>query len=561
MCAKKTTVVLGKTWRAALVVIWLMSLTACNSAKDLKDLVDDALEEEADDTVSEITVAAPASVISGKAGYAASVTAQDGATYAWTLENGTLMIGADSHCVVFQAGDAGTAVLSCTVTDEEGGKSQGRVSIPVEAAGEPEFNISQCLSDNAQGTTIAFSGFGMMTGNLGAQSFFPPGKVADYWGFQCLRDNDADRMGHNTSFLTRVACNMLYILNDSQIARLKSLAESQVEDINLYAWKRYPLMAAFRRLMDGDLPQGTTELDIAGVVSASRELYILDGRISYDRAVVYGDIYRSFTADQKNYISNNMVGKSFSSWPVIDEDDVRDKMKGLTHDVMVAMMTYAGDLYSWYAGSITADVYFCPERHGTYFGSFYIKDAPAIGHAGYSIDEKLTGDVGKALCDSTLGYISAAGAARMNALVTTQKANLYADDAANMVLARTNISKALRELISSTAPSQAELDRIWSVVETWSGVYGERDGENVYQYAVVFSDLFNNTNGTYITDAQKTMLSDLRKDIMTVSYDGGATFYDFSTCGMSFLFASEIPADSADLADYTGDAATGLFFK
>jgi hypothetical protein len=42
-------------------------------------------------------------------------------------------------------------------------------------------------------------------------------------------------------------------------------------------------------------------------------------------------------------------------------------------------IAYAGDLFSWYAGSLDADVYFCPERHGTYFGSFYIKDAPAIG--------------------------------------------------------------------------------------------------------------------------------------------------------------------------------------
>jgi hypothetical protein len=59
----------------------------------------------------------------------------------------------------------------------------------------------------------------MMTGNLGAQSFFPPGKVADYWGFQYLRDNDADNMGHNTDFLTRVSCNMLYILNDPHSPR------------------------------------------------------------------------------------------------------------------------------------------------------------------------------------------------------------------------------------------------------------------------------------------------------------------------------------------------------
>ncbi len=53
------------------------------------------------------------------------------------------------------------------------------------------------------------------------------GKVADYWGFQYLRDNDADDMGHNTSFLTRVACNMLYVLNDAQIASLKSLRQAR----------------------------------------------------------------------------------------------------------------------------------------------------------------------------------------------------------------------------------------------------------------------------------------------------------------------------------------------
>ena len=49
---------------------------------------------------------------------------------------------------------------------------------------EPAFNMTQTLSDGAQRTTLAFSGVAMMTGNLEAQSFFPPGKVADYTGFQ-----------------------------------------------------------------------------------------------------------------------------------------------------------------------------------------------------------------------------------------------------------------------------------------------------------------------------------------------------------------------------------------
>jgi hypothetical protein len=45
-------------------------------------------------------------------------------------------------------------------------------------------------------------------------------------------------------------------------------------------------------------------------------------------------------------------------------------------------MTYAGDIYSWYAGSVEADVYFCPERQGTYFGSFYLKDTPVMSTGG-----------------------------------------------------------------------------------------------------------------------------------------------------------------------------------
>jgi len=64
------------------------------------------------------------------------------------------------------------------------------------------FTLAQTLSDQAQRTTLAFSGLAIMTGNLEAQSFFPPGKVADWWGFQCLRDNDPSQMGHAGDFLT-----------------------------------------------------------------------------------------------------------------------------------------------------------------------------------------------------------------------------------------------------------------------------------------------------------------------------------------------------------------------
>ena len=43
-----------------------------------------------------------------------------------------------------------------------------------------EMDIHNTLSDEAQRNTIAFSGLAFATGSLGAYSFFPPGKVADF---------------------------------------------------------------------------------------------------------------------------------------------------------------------------------------------------------------------------------------------------------------------------------------------------------------------------------------------------------------------------------------------
>ena len=535
----------------AVVTLLLVLLFACGGAGA-------AANSAATGTPPVTSITAPTSVTGSQAGYAASVPAQTGCTYTWTVTNGTIMVGAGTDSIAFTPGATGTVTLSCKVTSGTGLSATGTASATITAATAPPFNMDQCLSDGAQSTTIAFSGFGMMTGNLGAQSFFPPGKVADYWGFQCLRDNDASDMGHNTSFLTRVSSNVLYVLNDSQVAALKTLATSQVANINLYAWKRYPLMKSFRLMLDGTLPSGTTGLSVDAVKSASRDLYLLDGQLSFERAVVYANLYRSFTADQKRYLGA-MVGKAYSGWPDKTEADVAAKTQGLSNDEVVAMMTYAGDLYSWYAGSVTSDVYFCPERHGTYFGSFYLKDAPAVNHPGYSIDETMTATIGMALCNSAQGYISAAGAAKMNALTTTQKANLSGNAAANIVLARQKISEALRSLITSTAPSGAELALVQSTVATWSGLYGDLDGENNHAYATTFAELYRNVGGTYLTSSQLTGLAALRKSAMTVTENGAPV--DYSSCMKQFLFAAEVPLTSTDFLFYTSSAATSSLFK
>ena len=402
------------------------------------------------------------------------------------------------------------------------------------------FTMAQTISDGAQRATLAFDGVAMMTGNLEAQSFFPPGKVADYTGFQYLRDNDPDGMGHNTSFLTRAAYNVIYLLNDSQFDRLKTLAVAQLGQIDLYGYKRYPLMKAFRRLLAGDVPADCAGLSLAAVKQASRELYLLDGQISFDRALLYAGILNSLDATQRAYLES-MKGRGWNSWPDIANDQITSKMHGLPQGTAVAVMTYAGDLFSWYAGSPEADVYFCPERQGTYYGGFYIKDAPAIGHEGYSIDEQLTATAGAALCDSSKGYVTADQAATISGLVDLQRANLYAG-ATNIVGIRTQIATRLRDLLTSPASSNA----VRAQVLDWSGAYGDLDGENNYYYATVFAKVYQSLSGS-----QKTNLAALRQSIMSGTYADGTPF-DFTVCTTPFLY-SAVLTNLSLLAPYIDD--------
>lgn len=402
--------------------------------------------------------------------------------------------------------------------------------------GKGAFNIDQALSDQAQRNTLAFDGLAMITGNLEAQSFFPPGKMADYWGFQYLRDNDPDNMGHNTSFLTRAACNVLFTLDSNQVNTLKQLAKSQVGPINEYGYRRYPLMKAFRRLIDSDLPAGSTGLSREAVKAASKALYELDGQISFERAVVFAEIFRSLTPTQKSYL-DAMVGKGWNSWPNKTQNDIRDKTAGLSRDESVALMTYAGDIYSWYAGCVAADVYFCPERHGTYFGGFYIKDAPAVGRPGYSIDEELTATAGSALCDSSKGYVTREQAALMSQLVTAQRNNLFAGTS-NIVQVRTDISSALRSLITSTTPTAEFLAQVKATVLEKSGEYGELDGENNYFYATAFFQMYASLSASQV---EKMMA--LRKSILSGTYADGTPF-DFTVCTTPYLFSGVISSPS-----------------
>ncbi len=346
---------------------------------------------------------------------------------------------------------------------------------PVKADSEPnpggnntsDYSIEQALSDKAQETTIAFDALAFLTGNMCSDSFLPPGKVADFFGFQYLRDVTPNGMGHNTDFLTNSANNVLHILNDEQKAELIAVAKTQAVLINDYAYKRFPLIKAFRRQFKGDIPAGSSGLSKSAVIAYSEDIYELDAQISMQRAKLFGNIIRSLDENQLQQL-DEMVKGGFASWqPMEDQVDKR----ALSHDEHVLVMTFASEMFGWYAGSVEADTYFAPERQGTYFGSFYMKDAPAMGKAGYTIDETITENKGVTL----LTLLTQPQQELITGLVDLQKDNLR-----GIVDVRRTISTELRKYLTQESIDEA-------LVISLATQYGALDGENVYYYATHFA--------------------------------------------------------------------------
>jgi len=382
-------------------------------------------------------------------------------------------------------------------------------------SGVEQYTIERTLDDGAQRNTIAFDGLAFMTGCLGAQSFLPPGKVADYSGFQYLRDNDPTQLGHNTDFVTIIAFNVLHILSPDQVNQLVASAQAQVDEINQFAYDRYPLLKAFRRQFDGDLPPGSAGLDSAGVVSYTAGLYRLDGVISYHRARLMGGVIAGLSTAQRAALDSLGALNGVGNWDRTLPDPLQNMH--LDPDVNVAVMTYASEMYAWYAGSVDADTYFCPERHGTYFGSFYLKDWPAMGNPNYTIDEQLTARAG----EEFLSILPLASASLVTSLVDTQRDALY-----EMVDRRTEISTLLRGFMAGQEVNSA-------AVSDLSARYGELDGQMGYWYATRFTGAWNGLN-----DSERAELTALADSLGYLVPAGG------------FLYSSPIPMPTIMSTDF-----------
>ncbi len=396
-----------------------------------------------------------------------------------------------------------------------GGDAEGREGRPARGGG---YSIEQAVSDRAQLNTIAFSGLAFLTGSLGCNTFLPPGKVADYCGFQYMRDVDTNSLGHNTSFVPRAANNVLFILTEDQKAKLVALGREQEARITEFAYRRFPLIQAFCRQLEGNFPAGCAGLNREAVKRYTADLYALDGALSYRRAQVLGEVIRSFSAEQKAFLGRMSFSDS-STWPERGEQLDR---KSLPHTVHVAVMTYASELFSWYAGNVEADVYFCPERHATYFGSFYMKDIPAMGNPDYSISTSLTGDSGEAF----LAALAEEQRARITGLVEAQRSDLQ-----EIVRVRRQIAMELRKFQFQPTASQ-------ETVETLSRRYGELDGEISYLYAKAFAEVA----GTLTAD-QRNRLNRLRN--LDTRYD----------CRGAYLFSRAIDMPAIPDTDFLFSAS------
>ena len=174
------------------------------------------------------------------------------------------------------------------------------------------------------------------------------------------------------------------------------------------------------------------------------------------------------------------------TWPELPEQ--LDK-RSMPHVINVAMMTYASEMFAWYAGSLEADTYFCPERHGMYFGGFGMKTAPAMGKRDYSISTALTGDAG----ENFLAILNPGQRKSIADVIEAQRKDL-----AEIVQIRRSIATELRRFQRGEVADQAK-------VLAWSRRYGELDGEMSWLYARAFAEV-----GKSLTPDQKAQLGKLR---------------------------------------------------
>lgn len=358
------------------------------------------------------------------------------------------------------------------------------------------YNIERATSYNGQLNTMMFDALAFWTGDFNSASYFPPGKVCDYWGFQSMRDNDPSGNGHSGNFLNYASLNVLSILNSEQLSKMSALATQQESELSELGYSRLVVVNAIREM--------TSIFNYTALSEYLSDVYLKDGIISIAQAKLKAEIILSLNTTQKLFLSSMNCGSA--SWPHFADTSFSVKINGKNPTALIR--GYAGDILSWFNGNVEKDVYFCPERHATYFGSFYLKDAQAMLNKSYLISTTITGDAGAL----TLANMTLAGQSILKNIINAQSAALQ-----EIVNIRRNISTELRKLLIGQTIDE-------DFIKEKSKEYGKLDAYITYLYANAFKSIS-------LTTTQKEYLTKLRNVVCPL------------TASLPFLFSTPIILD------------------
>ena len=125
------------------------------------------------------------------------------------------------------------------------------------------------------------------------------------------------QQGHNPMFLDRVAGNVLQVLTGEQRALFEKAAQQEAVELRALAEKRLPLIKAFCRQLDGDIPAGSQGLNMAAVIKYVSDIFAADAEVSWRRAQVFGQLASTLSTQQKECLAKMKFG-DFNTWPAVD---------------------------------------------------------------------------------------------------------------------------------------------------------------------------------------------------------------------------------------------------
>jgi uncharacterized protein YfaP (DUF2135 family) len=140
-------------------------------------------------------ITAPGTAAAGGTGLAASVPEQAGATYAWTIANGTIVAGDGTRSITFSAGSAGTLALTCTASNSAGASDPGGCSLTVVAA------PAAATFTPGTRTTLATATIGAAGGTLSGPAGTPLAGVSVTFPAGALPSDQTVTLGYDTGTL------------------------------------------------------------------------------------------------------------------------------------------------------------------------------------------------------------------------------------------------------------------------------------------------------------------------------------------------------------------------